>query len=849
MGFSEDNEQAKRLLQDLAERGLGRSSKPQEMASTRTTPDDLALGKMALERGLLTVEQFQECLRQQEAVADPGSKSLLGKILIERGYVKTEDVLELFREQTQRSQIILSIPRYEIQDKIGEGATAIVYRALDRELQRPVALKVLREEATLKEIARERFHREAQAAAGLAHPNIVQIHDVGETSGRLYIVMELVQGRPLSEVLAAGDLEERKLVEILEKVARGVAAAHDKGVVHRDLKPANILVATPGEPKVGDFGLAHLADAVTVLTRTGATLGTPLYMSPEQVEGRSSEITTRTDVYALGAILYEILTRRPPHLADTVSEIYGKIVNVDPIPPRKLNSKVPTDFETIALKAIAKDPRKRYPTAEAFANDLRRALEGEPIQARPVSGAERLWRKAVKNRTLVIPSTAAILLGIVICVFLIRQSAVPPRNMVVFERLEGDVRTIEKGKESSAHQGQILDAGQGVASGPYPSAAVLRFQDGARMEIGPETVVSEIHANPIRRLVIFKGAVRADSPSQVARDKPMIFVTPYGKAEGSGRILRLFVDAGLRKGAHVEVEEGSLDLRDSEGRVATIRGGQLGEMRPGAPPVAAPLALSLDLGDGITMDLVHIKPGAFTMGGSQAPAFEWQADSRPEHQVTLTKSYYMGKYEVTRKQFAAFIRATSYQTDAERSGIASGTLTDGSWGGIRGASWKDPVVFKQADTHPVVCVSWKDAEAFCDWATKKTGRRVNLPTEAEWEYACRAGTKTTWSFGGDGSAMEDFGWLRGNSAWMTHPVGQKKPNLWGLHDMNGNVWEWCQDWVARYTGDAVDPKGPPEGKQRSLRGGGFNFDCESAFRAQDLPAHRNTHYGFRVVAR
>jgi serine/threonine-protein kinase len=209
--------------------------------------------------------------------------------------------------------------------------------------------------------------------------------------------MELVEGRPLSDALREGKLDRKAALRILEKVARGVAAAHDKGVVHRDLKPSNILIPRSGEPKVADFGLAHLVDSTAELTRTGSSLGTPLYMSPEQVEGRSKEITPRTDVYSLGAILYEILTGRPPHSGETIMEIYGKILREDPPEPKRLDPKIPDELQWVALKALEKDPGRRYPTAHAFADDLARHLAGEPVLARPVGTVTRLYRQARRS--------------------------------------------------------------------------------------------------------------------------------------------------------------------------------------------------------------------------------------------------------------------------------------------------------------------------------------------------------------------------------------------------------------------------------------------------------------------
>jgi serine/threonine-protein kinase len=306
---------------------------------------------------------------------------------------------------------IPEIPRYEIREALGEGSTAVIYRAWDQELKRPVALKVLRSTHGLSTTGRERFRREAQVTAGLSHPNLVLVYDAGEAQGHPYLVMELVDGRPLSEVLRDPALDLRGRITLLLKAARGIAEAHRKGIVHRDLKPSNILVTTTGEPKVADFGLAHLLNAETELTKTGSTLGTPLYMSPEQVEGRAKEVTPRTDVYALGAILYEMASGHPPHPGETALEIYKSVVRDDPLPLRKIQPRISKDLETIAGKALARDPARRYASAGELAEDLERYLGGSPVLARPVTGLERLWQKAVRSRAVLGPSLAGIVLA------------------------------------------------------------------------------------------------------------------------------------------------------------------------------------------------------------------------------------------------------------------------------------------------------------------------------------------------------------------------------------------------------------------------------------------------------
>jgi serine/threonine-protein kinase len=339
-----------------------------------------------------------------------------------------------------------SIPRYEIRERVGEGATAVVFRAWDRELKRSVALKVLRGRAALSPVMRERFHREAQASAGLDHPNVVRVHDAGEHDGDLYLVLEFVSGRPLSQRMAERALPERDAVALLEKVARGMAAAHANGIVHRDLKPGNILVTDSGEPKVGDFGLAYLVDSDARLTRTGSSLGTPLYMSPEQVEGRAREITPRTDVYALGALLYEMLTGRPPVVGETAAEIFRKILDEEPERPRTLRPGIPKDLENIALKALQKNPAARYASAGEVADELTRYLRGEPVLARTQPVWARVWRRASRTRAVWIPAAAAVVLLAVMGVDKLQRNIRISESLITASGLEAE-GSIQKARE------------------------------------------------------------------------------------------------------------------------------------------------------------------------------------------------------------------------------------------------------------------------------------------------------------------------------------------------------------------------------------------------------------------
>jgi serine/threonine-protein kinase len=284
------------------------------------------------------------------------------------------------------------VPGYEVEAVLGRGGVGVVYRARHLRLNRPVALKMLLAGPYARPEELERFLREAEAVAGLRHANVVQLYDVGDADGRPYFTMELVEGGSLAHKLADAPLPARRAAALVTAVAEAVQAAHQSGIVHRDLEPGNVLLTPDGTPKVTDFGLARRLEGGSGLTLSGAPLGTPSYMAPEQARGDQAAIGPATDVYALGAILYECLTGRPPFRAETATATLQQVLADDPVRPARLNRSVPRDLETICLKCLAKAPRRRYPTAQALADDLRRFERGEPIAARPAGWLERAAR-------------------------------------------------------------------------------------------------------------------------------------------------------------------------------------------------------------------------------------------------------------------------------------------------------------------------------------------------------------------------------------------------------------------------------------------------------------------------
>jgi serine/threonine protein kinase len=379
---------------------------------------------------------YHEFLLRQEAGASPCWDDLLHR------FPKYADALRLLRQADQLVEQAFppdqpaAIPATELKDyklleEIGHGGMGVVFKARQKSLNRVVALKMFRAGNCPSEQERRRFQSEAQAVARLQHPNIVQIFEVGETGGQPFLCLEFVEGQSLARQLDGNPMRPSQAASLVELIARAIHYAHEKGIIHRDLKPANILLQrksenrnpkserkTPDsvssfgfrisdfasisdfEPKVTDFGLAKFLDAETLHTVSGAAMGTPSYMAPEQADGKSADIGRQTDVYGLGAILYELLTGRPPFRADSPLQTLKQVVEAEPARPRLLNPAVPRDLETVCLKSLHKEPSRRYATAQALADDLRRFVNGQPVQARRIGALGRGWRWCRRNPTM-----------------------------------------------------------------------------------------------------------------------------------------------------------------------------------------------------------------------------------------------------------------------------------------------------------------------------------------------------------------------------------------------------------------------------------------------------------------
>jgi tetratricopeptide (TPR) repeat protein len=402
---------------------------------------------------------------------------------------------------------------YELLDELGRGGMGVVYRAWQRSLSRPVALKVIRAGAHASPEMLARFRIEAEAVARLQNPNIVQVFDIGEVNGAPFVALELLQGGDLASRLAGTPQPGPQAAELIRTLATAMHAAHQAGIVHRDLKPANILFTRDGVPKIADFGLAKRLEVEEGQTDTGQVVGTPSYMAPEQARGQTRGIGPAVDVYALGTILYEMLTGRPPFKGTTAVETVRQVIEEEVVPPSRLQQKVSRDVETICLKCLSKEPARRYASAAALADDLGRYLAGEPVLARRTGGLERgaKWvRRWARRRPIAAASAAlaAITAAAALGVGLWYDAEARERRRVENRRVEGQRRYAD----------DALFRGQGALARQDWKAG-KEILSGLRDSIKGEARLSDLLARAEGLLQQAERAIAAEAARAADRDR------------------------------------------------------------------------------------------------------------------------------------------------------------------------------------------------------------------------------------------------------------------------------------------------------------------------------------------
>ena len=417
----------------------------------------------------------------------------------------------------QPERIRPKVAGYEILGVLGEGGMGIVFKAKQVRLDRFVALKMIRAGAGARPQDLARFEAEAQAVAAIEHPNIVRIFEIGEHGGMPFCSLEYLSGGSLAKLIGGKPQPPAEAARIVSTLAAGMVVAHQRGIIHRDLKPANVLIAHDGTLKVTDFGLVKRLEDDSSQTRTGAILGTPSYMSPEQANGQTHQIGPPADQYALGAILYELLTGRPPFQGTSVLNTLEQVRKKEPVPPSQLQTKIPRDLETICLKCLEKDQARRYADVAAMAEDLRRFQAGEPIVARPVSRPERLWRWCVRNPLVagLAAAAAAILMvaatgGTTLAVVISQQNqALTATNVKLDEARSAAVeRQIEAEKKQKLAEKAALAANLQNQNAVDTEVKMLELLEGRLQFIpGLQDVRSEMLSHAIKNLDDAAGAM------------------------------------------------------------------------------------------------------------------------------------------------------------------------------------------------------------------------------------------------------------------------------------------------------------------------------------------------------
>jgi serine/threonine-protein kinase len=781
----------------------------------------------------VTLEQFVQHLTQSGLLSAAEISSFQDSLPPEKrpkdGETLARALVQANRLTKYQAQVVyqgkvkgLVFGDYRVLDKLGQGGMGVVLKAEHRRMKRVVAVKMISGAALKSPDAVKRFYREVEAAAKLNHPNIVQAYDAGEHEGGHYLVMEYVEGKDLGAIVKEkGPLPIAQAVNYAVQAARGLQRAHEQGIVHRDIKPANLLVDQRGTVKILDMGLARIAgladqDDKDRLTASGQVMGTCDYMAPEQALD-THHADQRADIYSLGCTLYRLLTNEVLYQGESLTKILIAH-QLSPVPSLcPARGGVSPQLDAVFQKMVAKKPEDRQQSMAEVIAEL--VACGGKREVTSASVAEEATSVIPRQATGSSPQKPAA-----------RPAATSRKNTQVQRLAEA----------TTAHQAV--------------AAETSRQFDGAE-KLRPA-------ARKKKTLAIAAGLGLLGVLGAVA----LVIFVRNGGGDGS--------ETGIQapQGSEVKVS------KDGRGNAPPLAVAPFDATRAKQHQEAwaTHLGMPVEETNSVGMKLALIPPGEFEMGSTPTEV-AWAMEEgkkqnekerpyflahvpreAPQHHVRITRPFYLGVYPVTQAEYKRVTGVnpsdyTGNQMDvsAFRPPLDAQVIQDRK-------NAAQQIAGRDTSRHPVEMVDWDEALEFCRKlsampAERAAGRVYRLPTEAQWEYACRAGTTTRWYSGNDVKRLGDVAWFGRDACLMTHPVGQKQPNAWGLYDMYG-MGQWCFDRVGpRYYAQSPldDPTGPSRGPSRVKRGSHWPHapsECRSAFRSDVRPDLHDRCTGFRVVA-
>jgi serine/threonine protein kinase/WD40 repeat protein/formylglycine-generating enzyme required for sulfatase activity len=767
-------------------------------------------------------------------------------------------------------------PQYAVTRELGRGGMGIVYLARNKLMDRLEVLKLLSQEMLGKQERVERFLREIQAAAKLHHPNVVAAYTAFPMGKMLVFAMEYVEGDDLAKLVRVrGPLPVLNACYFAYQTALGLQHAHERGMIHRDIKPGNLILFRQGKKatvKILDFGLAKITSDQKVdgtLTQQGQMLGTPDYIAPEQtLDAQKADI--RSDIYSLGCTLYHLLTGSPPFSGSSLYAVLQAHHSTEARMVNLVRPEVPVELAAAVAKMMAKEPNRRYQTPAEVAQAIKPFLKPgglASVSSQSPPSVSRIDRPSSKMMPAEVPAADDDDEDLALTPMREIEAAERWKSLIdaPFLTPSGVRRAIPKSRKR--HLPWVWVA---AGTGALFLGLVIAWAGGAFSVKTREGVIVLKNLPPDADVFVDGEKVTVALPGAGAPAEIAVVPGRHEVRVKKGEITARGNEVTVLNGSREVIEVKFEPVQPSQPEIISKAGGQNTSITMGSPvraksepdpkagqngplgPISAFIrrnsASSTDMvsefrgrnardtrkDNELATTLVWVPPGEFDMGSSKDEQ-NWLENEHQVH-VTLTRGFWLGQHEVTQSEWQRVMRTTP---------------------------WRGKEFVKEGETYPASHVDWNDAMRFCKKLTVQesnagrlpVGWEYTLPTEAQWEYACRAGTTSRYFFGDDDSQLPEYAWCKENASNLGenfgHPVGMKRPNPFGIFDTYGNVAELCSDRYGKDLVGGTDPKGPATGSDLVQRGGASGNDsrvCRSAYRQPAAPDFRSSWQGFRIAA-